>query len=362
MNLQQFSPYKILQLYDEIVKYRDRHMELFERYPIHVKIDLTESCNHQCSFCFYGDDNRDEGIIRENISKGHKAIPFNILKSTLLDLAAGGTEAVTLIGGGEPLLHPRIKEIISTIVETGMQFGVVTNGGRPMDDELYALLLNATWIRFSLDAVNPKTYLKLHRPKNQEVDNLAHTLKNLKTVLKRRTNSTMVGASFLLTPSNYSEIVPFALKMKAMGLDYIEYKPMYLDSLGESQKDFFRELLPVLNEVKRINSDNFKVIVLMDRMSDDTFVSKDFTRCWVHYITTHIGADGRVYSCCVLAYAAETEYGSLHEKTFSEIWKGDIRRKKIESLVAEKCPRCWADKTNEVIEHILFELPHAHFL
>jgi len=362
VNLEQFSPYKVIQLYDEIAAYRNHEVDLFQRYPVHVKIDLTESCNQACSFCFYGDDNRDIGIKRDNITKGNHFVPLAVLQPTLLDLAAGGTKAITLIGGGEPLLYPHIKKILQTLSDTPMQFGVVSNGGRPMDEELLDLLSKAAWLRLSLDTLDPDKYLKLHRPKNPAVDNLPHTLQNLKAMLERRKNGMAIGASFLLNPANYTEIVSFARELRDIGLDYVEYKPMYLDRLGEQQKEFFLGILPELEMVKKLATSQFKVIVLMDRMSDSTFVTRDFTRCWVNGITTHIGVDGQVYPCCVLAYANGMEYGNLHEQNFRDIWLGERRLKINERLTPERCPRCWSDKTNELIEHILYETKHPNFI
>ena len=69
MNLSQFSPYKVIQLYELLATYRGRSNDLFQSYPVHVKIDLTESCNHRCQFCFYNDEHRDIGVKRENITK-----------------------------------------------------------------------------------------------------------------------------------------------------------------------------------------------------------------------------------------------------------------------------------------------------
>ena len=362
MSLLQFSPYKIMQLYGTIADYRVHADGLFKRYPVHVKIDLTEACNHRCEFCFYNDENRDIGVKRENISKGTRSIPFDKLKATLLDLSHGGTQAITLIGGGEPTLHPHFKEILQTLASIDIQFGMVSNGARGMDEETFDLLLKSTWLRFSIDTLDPQTYLELHNPKNQKVDNLPNTLDNLKTILARRSQKTVVGASFLIHPLNYTEIVSFAQNMKEMGVDYVEYKPMYMNSLGESQKEFFLGIRHTLDEVKKVGNEKFKVIVLMDRMSDNTFVSKDYTKCWMHYFTTHIGVDGEVYPCCVLAYAAEKGYGNLKQQSFADIWLGEKRKKIIESLTPDRCPRCWSDKTNELIEHILFDSLHPFFI
>jgi radical SAM protein with 4Fe4S-binding SPASM domain len=247
------------------------------------------------------------------------------------------------------------------VAELGFAFGVVTNGGRPMDDEFFNLLLKADWLRFSIDTVSPEAYLALHRPKNPARDNLEHTLANLQAVLERRTK-TMVGASFLIHPGNRDDIVLFAQQMKAAGLDYVEYKPVYLSGQATAMRDFFLSVKPALAEARTLASDHFKVFVLLDRMSDDTFVTRDFGHCRIQYLTAHIGADARVYPCCVLCYAEPFVYGDLHEQTFGEIWSGTTRQGLMHRLTPDTCPRCWSDRANEAMQYLLSDVPHADFI
>ena len=44
------------------------------------------------------------------------------------DLATMGTKAVTFSGGGEPLLHKDIVEIMTKTVSSGLDLSIITNG------------------------------------------------------------------------------------------------------------------------------------------------------------------------------------------------------------------------------------------
>lgn len=362
MKLEQFSPCKVVHHLPEVARYRDRIEALYARYPLHVKMDLTELCNHRCPACFYGEAHRNLGIERTNIAKGSRSIPVDTVREVVQALAAGGTRAVTLVGGGEPLLHPEIHEVLRTMNDCELQFGVITNGARPMDEELERLLVGAAWIRVSLDTLDAALYERLHRPKGKLGGNLERTLANLRNLLARRDRTT-VGVSFLVQEESAPQILPFCRGVKELGVDYVQYKPVYrAGGTQDEHRRFVSRLLPDLRAAHELAGPDFKVITMLDRMGDHSTASRDFKRCWVHALTCHVGADSRVYPCCVSAYAAPMALGSLAEQGFDAIWRGPARLAVIEQLRADRCPPCWSDQTNSILEAALVGAPHPDFL
>ena len=79
-------------------------------------LDLTHHCNLMCSFCWKFTDKATFGNVTaeqiENFCKylGHVETPY------------------IRIVGGEPLVHPRFKEIMHRLSQTFSKFLVVTNG------------------------------------------------------------------------------------------------------------------------------------------------------------------------------------------------------------------------------------------
>src|SRR2546428_10690160 len=87
---------------------------LSKNHPILVHIIPIRRCNLSCTYCNEFDD-------------FSKPVPLGEMKHRLDLLAGMGTSIIT-IGGGEPLLHPELDEVIAHIRRRGMIAGLITNG------------------------------------------------------------------------------------------------------------------------------------------------------------------------------------------------------------------------------------------
>src|SRR5262249_34859014 len=84
------------------------------KHPILVHIIPNRRCNLSCTYCNEFDD-------------FSKPVPWGHMKRRLGALADMGTSIIT-IGGGEPLMHPDLDEIVRYIRRRGMIAGLITNG------------------------------------------------------------------------------------------------------------------------------------------------------------------------------------------------------------------------------------------
>lgn len=87
--------------------------------PLFVNIELTTACNLQCAHCY----NTNDKVF----------LPLEAVRKKLAELRVLGTLFVGL-SGGEPLLHPDIKEIISCCDELGMIVQILSNATLMNDD------------------------------------------------------------------------------------------------------------------------------------------------------------------------------------------------------------------------------------
>src|ERR1700716_1017452 len=83
-------------------------------HPVLAHIIPMRRCNLACAYCNEYDD----------VSK---PVPLETMIRRLDHLAALGT-TVVLIGGGEPLMHPELDEIVAHIRKRRMMAGMITNG------------------------------------------------------------------------------------------------------------------------------------------------------------------------------------------------------------------------------------------
>ncbi len=118
--------------------------------PLHLQLSPTNVCNLNCDFCSCSD--RDK----------KKQLSFEQVKYILDVCAERGTRAITITGGGEPLMHPKINEIIEhgTKFILEIEVGLVTNG----------ILLdklkhhdNLIWCRISSDDNRTPAYDKIEQ-------------------------------------------------------------------------------------------------------------------------------------------------------------------------------------------------------
>ncbi len=77
-----------------------------------------------------------------------------------------GLRSVILIGGGEPTVHPRFREMVRFLKGLDLQVAIVSNGAR--NDrilDVVDVLGDEDWIRLSLDAGTNATFQAMHSPK-----------------------------------------------------------------------------------------------------------------------------------------------------------------------------------------------------
>ena len=101
----------------------------------HLQLCPTNKCNLNCEFCSCSD--RDKTL---EMNYGH-------IVNLLIEAEKNGCEGITITGGGEPLLHPKINEIIESCYQMHIKVGLVTNGLA-----LDKLATKVDWCRISFDS------------------------------------------------------------------------------------------------------------------------------------------------------------------------------------------------------------------
>jgi len=81
---------------------------------------LTAACNLRCRHCWIVPRFQDHGTVQS-------ALEFDLFRSIVDQAGKLGLSGVKLTGG-EPLIHPRIGDIIERIREAGLTLGIETNG------------------------------------------------------------------------------------------------------------------------------------------------------------------------------------------------------------------------------------------
>ncbi len=188
--------------------------------PLVVELDTTEVCNFACPGCI------SEDLVSNSTSFSRERL-MNLAQE-LYDL---GVKAVILIGGGEPLAHPAVGELIKFFGTHDIKIGITTNGYF-IPKYLNEIAEYASWTRVSMDAATSETFGKL-RPTKDGKSTFNHIIEGMKNLAKIKRGN--LGFSFLIRTeadgfgiqSNISEIYDAAVLAKQIGCDYIEIKPSY---------------------------------------------------------------------------------------------------------------------------------------
>lgn len=311
-------PMKIL-LNDSLIK----HIRNNKMIPIvHLQLNPTNRCTRNCSYCSCSEREK-------SLELPHRRI-MNIMKKA----KKYGCQSVTITGGGEPLMHQKINEIIRDIHGLGIEIGLVSNG------DLLKKLTNESlekirWCRISLSDYGPFNEIFIY---------------NLEKHIDR---GPAVDWSFSYVLCKEPEYEKLARAIKFANENNFTHVRVVSDLLD-------LENVPDMEVVKKE----------MERMGvDDRLVNyqgrKDFglgdERCLISLLKPVIGADGYIYPCCGTQYALK-EPSKDYEKTMR-------MGKDLEKLYHNQsyfngsaCAKCYYKDYNYLLNLLLTKIKHIDFV
>lgn len=349
--MKEFNHLKILNHLDRI----EALDEGKKPFPVSCEIDPSNLCNHKCVWCYFAKSRKS---IQENIPK---KILFNVIK----ELAEGGTKSITFTGGGEPLANPSTIDAIKLTKGSGIQCGLVTNGGLLSENINKIIIQNCSFVRISLDAGTFETHRQLHKPKNEKNDNFNNIMKNIENLVierERKHKNITIGVGFLVHKTNYMEIQALAEILKNVNVDYLQIRPINIPGNLDYTK-VWNDAQPIIERTMKLSNEKFRIFPVQRRYYEILCDIRNYTKCMIHNLLTVIGADSKVYLCSLFRGIEKYSFGSLKEKSFKEIWNGERRKNIVETLNINKCPNCRYNGYNEILEYLSSKNKiHANFL
>jgi len=199
-------------------------------------------------------------------------------------------KSITLSGGGEPLTNPFAEKMIWAAYDLGLEIGLITNG--IFLDRVEGVLDKFQFIRISLDAATPKTYeaIKGNNVFDEVIENVRMCV-----------GKTDVGLSMVVTEKNKQEVEGFRELAESLGVSYAQIKPAWKISGIEST-------------MRNISDEGlFKV----DRYSVELDSNLP---CQIAGLIGQVGANGKVYYCCVHRGNPDFIIGDVNEESLEDIW------------------------------------------
>ena len=302
-----------------------------------VNIGVSDRCNQRCIMCsehspYCADGGRRMAADDVLDERDFGIMPADMYRDLLRDLVAMRTREVELCGLGEPLLHPRLFEMLRLAKERGLWVRLVTNASL-LDEEkcrdLVALGLDE--LHISINAGTPETYAQVHGVRPAA---FSRVLSAIRMIARARHESgvqtPLVEASFVVQADNYREPLLWAQAVAEAGADTITFSalgaapPQAPVRLTDEQMEEARN--NVAAAVDWAASQGIEVRGTFGALADaGTSFSADLYAhmpCYIGHIFALVTAAGRIHPCC----ACDRVVGDLREGGFAAAWRGEAYR------------------------------------
>lgn len=309
-------PVKIFKNKDLLEKLSDGRL-----FPIHAQVIPTNRCNLNCKFCSC--KKRDRGL----------SLAVEEVWQLASDLRFLGCSAVTVTGGGEPLLYPAIQNLFEAFKINDIKIGLVTNG-LLLDNADLSLV---TWCRVSC------------------ADERAFDDKTQDIIGSAVSRHPGIDWAFSYVLSDMKHFNPENLKR-------------YVNFANEHQFTHIRIVSDLINLDDCVPMDFVRYELRgMDQSRVVYQGRKDFDRghrdCRISLLKPVIGADGYIYPCCGAQYAHQDSELDMPV----DMRMGHVRN--IKSIYAEQawfngagCFRCYYRNYNEFLSYFFDTIHHAEFV
>jgi GTP 3',8-cyclase len=288
--------------------------------PITLDIDPTRRCNSRCPRCTFPD-------------KKPEDLPIDLAKEIISQAAQLGVRALTYTGGGEPLLHHGLGELLRHGQSLGSQNGLITNGLAFTTQKAKEVLHLLNWVRFSIDAGSARVYKNSHGQGANKFSLVWNNLRDAVSVRNKLGTATNISLSYLVFEADPPDFRLAADLAMAAKVDLLLFKPgRLLDRSLPAGTGFaiakLAKAWQALRELKM--SHPFADHIAITRF--DGLLGASSSQCHGQQWTTSVGSDGKLYVCCEHKYDPRFLLGDLKTSPLKEIWESAARRLALEKL------------------------------
>lgn len=268
-------------------------------WPMEAMVEVVRTCNLRCPLCPVGN----------RAAEHYENMPLE----TFREIAAVLGETVTslsLYNYGEPLLHPRIDEIVAAAKSAAIESVTITTNGTILRAGLEEALVSAGLdsLRVSIDGATQESYEKY-----RVGGDLGKVWRNVRRFVaaKRRLGSVLprIEAQFVVNRWNEHEMERFRALAEDAGVDRVRFKTFNALMTGPEQSDVGREFLPA--DARHSRYADSASLVHRDRYK--------LAQCDWPLIRVVVNADGTVVPCCY-DYNGRHRLGTFRGGTASAGW------------------------------------------
>jgi radical SAM protein with 4Fe4S-binding SPASM domain len=296
--------------------------------PFYATVDITRRCNLQCIGCRFHSPISKKSPFKDDPVMD---IPFDLFKKLCDDLKTMGTNSILLTGEGEPLLHPRIFDMISIAKEAGLYVILFTNGTLLDDTRIKSLLDSCPdTLRVSLWASSPEEYEK--NCPGSDPATFTKTIKGLRLLTQLKADRKNKAPSVILhhpiNRNNFEKVDGMADLAYEAGCNALTFSPLkcWWGSLGSVSLSPTEEKL-LLHSLGRLE-EKLDSLSLKHNIGNTVLRYKigyavwEKMPCYIAWLHVRVRVNGNVLPC----HRYALPMGNLNEEKLREIWNNSAFR------------------------------------
>ncbi|MDP8254307.1 MAG: radical SAM protein [Candidatus Alcyoniella australis] len=300
--------------------------------PRTVQIDLTDQCNNNCIGCWARSPFLHSTDDYDGLDKG--SLPLESVVDLLDQLREMQVEQIFLGGGGEPLCHPDLIEVVRQAKTRGFEVVLNTNFTLADESTLFALAkLELDLLIVSLWAGTSTTYARIHPNKSADtfkrICNTLIALKDAKQAGKARLPRVKIyDVLCSINAHELEEMVHSARDLGAEEIDFAVFDPIpgRTGHLILTQQQI-AEVKRTLEHLDRPPGLEINDALLLQRLSN-VDVEKgvydngriDTIPCYSGWFYARITTTGQVHSCLK---SHRIPVGETAQRPFWQAWYGE---------------------------------------
>jgi MoaA/NifB/PqqE/SkfB family radical SAM enzyme len=329
--------------------------------PLYAQVSICDPCDQRCIMCPYhppSEARPDEfGGARPGV------MSYPTFARLVDDFARLGTRQIDLVGRGEPLLNPRVIDMVGYARQRGLLVTMISNGSH-LSAEMAAALVDRGLDRFrlSLDAGTADTYARIHV--SETPASYAAIKANLRGLAAARKKTPHLTVSFTISRANHRELCAMIEATAEMGADAAFFQHVLpLSAEGAAivlSEDETRALAEIHIPAARARARALGVDTNLGAFAEQPRPERvPAVPCYVGSFFTAVLGNGNVMPCCQTRQAV----GSLEEASFAGVWTGEryaaFRRaaRKLPqpspALATCECDRCYFRPHNISVHNLL---------
>jgi len=306
--------------------------------PKRILFDISYGCNLDCVYCRRHSAINPGDPEKAAPDRADSFLPFETLIEILDDAKELMVEEVLLVGGGEPTIHPRFKELIRAVKERGFGLNFSTNGLALRTDLVDAIVENEVDnITISVSGVSFESYKATHPMMSESgFKKLFHNFEYLNYRKRKavRENVAPFAKPFtiflhVLTQDNFHELSDMVFTGAEYGFDTIWFKLVHPSSWSQHLCLTSEQAEQVKRECAALKSMQSKLKIEIDNYMDEEINNLDQSgnwsgyfhdqrRCYVGWNFSYVDLSKDYSFCCGdKIVGLSQEHGSFYDFWFS---------------------------------------------